>query len=124
MDQWEDNEETFASRRVYVGQPASPDHRMTMTDTPNQLLEVVDASGLRDADWPDIKRLQQLYQNSGRDALSKALGELGASNPVRSIRILHAFFPDTVRAAIKDSLAEEGITEEELSTLIRKHERA
>jgi hypothetical protein len=95
---------------------------MTLTDTPNQLLEVV--TGLRDADWPDIKRLQQLYQTSGRDVLLKALGELGASNPVRSIRILHAFFPDTVRAAIKDSLAGEGITEEELRALIRKHERA
>jgi hypothetical protein len=97
---------------------------MTLTDTPNQLLEVVDASGLRDADWPDIKRLQQLYQTSGRDVLLKALGELGASNPVRSIRILHAFFPDTVRAAIKHSLAEERMTEEELRALIRKYERA
>jgi len=124
MDQWEDNEGAVASRRVYVGRPASPDHRMTMTDTPNQLLEVLDASGLRDADWPDIKSLQQLNQSSGRDAVSKALGELGASNPVRSIRILHAFFPDTVRAAIKDSLAEEGITEEELRTLIQKHDGA
>ena len=56
--------------------------------------------------------------------MSKALGELGASNPVRSIRILHAFFPDTVRAAIKHSLAEERITEEELRALIRKYERA
>ena len=86
----------------------SPDHRMTLTDTPNQLLKVVEASGLRDADWPDIKRLQQLYQTSGRDALSKALGELGASNPVRSIQILRAFFPTQFGRLLKTPWPKKG----------------
>jgi hypothetical protein len=92
-----------------------------VSDKPNDL-EVVDPSGLTDADWADINRLKKLYETGGRDALSKALAELGESDPVRSMRVLHALFPNTVREALKDSLAEEGITEEELRELIRKHQ--
>jgi hypothetical protein len=92
-----------------------------VSDMPNDL-EVVDPSGLTDADWADINRLKRLYETGGRNALSKALAELGESNPVRSMRVLYALFPDTVREALKDSLAEEGITEEELRELIRKHQ--
>ena len=91
-----------------------------MTDTPSPF-EVVDSSGLTDDDQADIQTLKQLYESSGRDAVLKALGELGASDPVRSIRILHALFPKTVREALKDSLAEEGITEDDLKGLILKH---
>jgi hypothetical protein len=36
--------------------------------------------------------------------------------------VLGAFFPDLVRETIKDQLAEEGITEEDLRALIRKLE--
>ena len=92
-----------------------------MSTKPNGL-DVVDPSGLRDADWADIDRLQRLYETGDRNALSKALAELGESDPVRSMRVLHALFPHTVREALKDALAEEGITEEELRDLIRKRQ--
>ena len=85
-------------------------------------LEVVDASGLTAADWGEINRLKGLYETGGRDALSKALAELGESDPVRSIRVLSAFFPETARDALRDSMAEQGITTEELRELIRRHE--
>ena len=92
-----------------------------MTDKPFDL-EVVDASGLTAADWAEINRLKSLYETGGRNALSKALAELGESDPVRSIHVLRAFFPETVREALSDSMAEQGITAEELRELIRKHE--
>lgn len=92
-----------------------------MTEKPFDL-EVVDASGLTAADWAEINRLKSLYETGGRNALSKALAELGESDPVRSIRVLSAFFPDTARDALRNSLAEQGITVEELRELIRRHE--
>ena len=85
-------------------------------------LEVVDTAGLTDADWAEINRLKSHYETGGRNALSKALAELGETDPVRSIRVLSAFFPDTVREALRDSMAEQGITAEDLRELIRKHE--
>ena len=85
-------------------------------------LRVVDTSGLKDADWVEINRLKSLYETGGRNALSKALAELGESDPVRSIRVLSAFFPETVREALSDSMAEQGITAEDLRELIRRHE--
>jgi len=92
-----------------------------VTDKPFDL-EVVDASGLTAADWAEINRLKRLYETGGRNTLSNALAELGESDPVRSIRVLSAFFPETVRGALRDSMAEQGITAEELRELIRKHE--
>ena len=92
-----------------------------MTEKPSDL-EVVDPSGLTDADWAEINRLKSLYEAGGRNALSKALAELGESDPVRSIRVLSAFFPQAVREALTDSMAEQAITAENLRELIRKHE--
>ena len=91
-----------------------------MTDKPFDL-EVVDPSGLTDANWAEINRLKSLYETGGRNALSKALAELGESDPVRSIRVLSAFFPETVREALTDSMAEQGLMAEDLE-LIRRHE--
>ena len=92
-----------------------------MTDKPINL-EVAAPSGLTDADWAEINRLKSLYETGGRNALSKALAELGESDPVRSIRVLSALFPETVREALRDSMAEQGITTEDLRELIRRHE--
>ena len=92
-----------------------------MTDKPIDL-EVVDPSGLTDADWAEINRLKSLYETGGRNTLSKALAELGESDPVCSIRVLSAFFPETVREALTDSMAEQGLMAEDLRELIRKHE--
>ena len=92
-----------------------------MTDKQIEL-EIVDASGLTDGDWAEINRLKSLYETGGRNALSKALAELGESDPVRSIRVLSAFFPEGVREALRDSMAEQGMTAEDLRELIRRHE--
>ena len=53
-----------------------------MPDKPIDL-EVLDTSGLTDADWAEINRLKSLYETGGRIALSKALAELG--DPIKSV---------------------------------------
>jgi len=89
-----------------------------MTSDP---FEVVDPSGLSDADWADINRLRRIYKADGKDALSDALAEL-AKAPIRYVHILGAIFPEMIREALKDEMAEAGIDEEDLRELIRKLE--
>jgi hypothetical protein len=83
-------------------------------------LEVVDTTGLTDADWAEINKLKNAYAG-GQKALSAALDDL-AKDPSRTARVLGALFPDLVREATKDKMAESGITEEDLRELIRKLE--
>jgi hypothetical protein len=83
--------------------------------------EVADTSGLRDEDWTEIKKLTDAYETGGQKALSKAMDEL-ATDEIRCLRIMSAFFPDIVREKIKDEMAVRGITEEDLREMIRKLE--
>jgi hypothetical protein len=84
-------------------------------------LEVVDSSGLTDANWADINRLKRTYEEGGQAALSKAMAEL-SEDPIRYMAVIGAFFPDIVREAIKDSLAECGLTDEDIREMVRKLE--
>jgi hypothetical protein len=82
---------------------------------------VGDPSGLTDADWADINRLGRAQEDGGQKGLLKALDELG-SDPVRYIKVIGTLFPDMVREAIRDELAEAGMTEEDLREMLRKLE--
>ncbi len=84
-------------------------------------MEVVDTTGLTDADWAEINKLKKAYDAGGQKALSAALDTL-AKDPMQATRVLGALFPDLVRETIKDQMAERGITEEDLRELIRKLE--
>ena len=59
--------------------------------TESKPLEVVDTSGLTDADWVEINKLKAAYHNGGPEALSKAFDEL---DPVRSMNIIGVLYPD------------------------------
>jgi hypothetical protein len=83
--------------------------------------EVVDSSGLTDADWAEINKLQRAYKSGGRVALNSAMTEL-AKEPIKFATVIGAFFPDMLREAIKDSMAEAGMTEEDIRELVRKLE--
>jgi hypothetical protein len=85
-------------------------------------LEVEDTSKLTDADWAEINRWKRAYQTGGQDALSRIMSELCEKDPIRHVTVLGAFFPDIVREAIKDEMAEQGLEEEDLRELIRKLE--
>lgn len=84
-------------------------------------LAVEDPSGLTDADWIEINRLKRVYESGGQKALSKALAEMG-SDPVRYMRVMAALFPNEVRNAIKDEMAELGLDENDIRELVRKME--
>ena len=77
---------------------------------------------MTDADWATINELHRAYERKGAKGFGIAIEKL-ASDPIRYVRIMGAFFPDMIREAIRDSMAERGITPEDLEELIRKHER-
>jgi hypothetical protein len=88
---------------------------------PDDPFEVVDISGLTDADWAEINRLQDAYKEGGKRALNKAMAVL-AKDPIRFASVIGAFFPEMIREAIKDAVAEAGLTEEDLREMVRKLE--
>jgi hypothetical protein len=98
-------------------------------------LEVVNTAGLTDADWAEINRLKKVYDAGGQKALSAALDELeqkvlSEKDPTQVIDAIDAFwrvkgalfpgFLGHLREVIRDNLAENGITEEDLRELIRE----
>ncbi|WP_212439975.1 hypothetical protein [Bradyrhizobium sp. AUGA SZCCT0431] len=87
-----------------------------------ETLGVEDASKLTDADWAEINLWKRTYENGGQAELSKIMAKLSTKDPVRYMAVMGAFFPDMVREAIKDSMAEIGMEEEDLRDLIRKLE--
>jgi hypothetical protein len=83
--------------------------------------EIVDSSHLTDADWAEINKLKKACETGGKKALSAAIEQL-TTDPIRYMNVMAAFFPDMIREAIKDSMAESGMTEDDLRELIRKLE--
>jgi hypothetical protein len=83
--------------------------------------QVADPAGLTDADWAELNKLKAAYESGGSKALSKAFREL-AVDPILSVRVIGALFPEMMREQIRDTLAERGITEEDLREMIRKAE--
>jgi hypothetical protein len=81
--------------------------------------EVADPSGLTDADWAEINRLRRVHERGGQRAFSMAMKKL-AEDPIRYMRVVGALFPDKVREAVKDAMAELGMTDEDLREFLRK----
>jgi len=84
-------------------------------------LGIEDSSGLTDADWTEINKLKRAHDEGGAKALSSAMEKL-FGDPVRAIRVIGAFFPRDVTEAIRDVMAERGITREDLQEIIEKSE--
>jgi hypothetical protein len=82
------------------------------TDDPG----IADTSSLTDSDWAEINKLKRAYDEGGVKALSKALEEL-KKDFSRAFPVLAAFFPEKMREALKDVMAEQGITEEDVREL-------
>jgi hypothetical protein len=82
--------------------------------------KIVDSEGLSDADWAEINKLLRAYDVGGSDAFWEAMTELGDKDPIRHVAVAGAFFPDLIREAIRDEMAEQGMTEDDLRELLRK----
>jgi len=85
-------------------------------------LKVVDASCLTDADWTGINKVMRACEVGGFEVFWDEIDKLG--DPARQIKVAGAFFPDLIREALKDELAEHGITHEDLKELLRSLERS
>ena len=83
--------------------------------------EPIDTSRLTDADWAEINKLHQAYESGGESSLLAAIQEL-MKDPVRCTRFVGAYFPEKMREALKDQVAEAGVTVEDLRDLLRKLE--
>jgi hypothetical protein len=68
-------------------------------------LGIADTSLLTDSDWAEINKLKRAFDEGGSKALSNALEEL-KKDPVRTFRIMAAFYPEKLREAVKDVIAE------------------
>jgi tetratricopeptide (TPR) repeat protein len=80
-----------------------------------------DTSMLTDADWIEIDMLRCAWESGGRKGLWKALDKLRNDDPIRYVTAAAAIIPDMVRNTLKDHMAENGITEEDLEETARKH---
>lgn len=86
-------------------------------------LKIVDTSDLDDDDWAAVNRLFRVYEAEGSDAFWEALRKLDDDDPVRYVKAICAFFPTDMAEALKDALAEAGITPEEALERLRKAQR-
>ena len=79
-------------------------------------LKVVDMSGLTDADWAAINKVIRACANRDLELLRDEIDKLG--DPARQIKVAMAFLPDLIREALKDEMAEQGITQEDLKEFL------
>jgi hypothetical protein len=89
-----------------------------MVDDP---FEGLDTTRFTDADWAAVNKLKCAYEDGGQRRLSAELEEL-KKNPVLYITIMHACAPERIREVMKDVMADQGITEQDLRDAIRKSE--
>lgn len=82
--------------------------------------KIVDSEGLSDADWVEVNRLLRAYDAGGSEAFWQAIDELGEKDPLQQIAIAAAFFPNVIREVIRDEMAEQGMTEEDVRELHKK----
>ena len=85
------------------------------------VLEVVNSSGLTHADWIGINKVRRAYERGGWDAFWSELETLG-DDFLLKITVVGAFFPDAIREAIEDELAESGLALEDLREFLKKNE--
>jgi hypothetical protein len=83
-------------------------------------LHVVDSSGLTDADWAAVNRVNRAYEAGGIDALCDELEQF--DDEVLQITVAGAFFPALIRELLEDQMAEHGLTFEDLREILRKAE--
>jgi hypothetical protein len=84
-------------------------------------LHVVDPSGLTDADWAAVNRVNRAYEVGGIDAFCDELERL--DDEVLQVTVAGAFFPALIRELLEDQMAEHGLTFHDLREILRKAER-
>ena len=84
--------------------------------------EIEDPSFLRDTDWIEVNNLRREYDRGGSSALRAAWKDLVSRDTPRAGRIFGAYFPRKWRETLLDTLADVGLTVEELEEMLREFE--
>ena len=87
------------------------DHRQLATAM-GERLNVVDSSGLTDADWAAVNRVNRACELGGAVAFWEELEKL--DDVPLQLRVLGAFFPELVREVIEEEMTEHGLTIDDL----------
>jgi hypothetical protein len=82
----------------------------------------IDTSCLTDADWTNLNKMRHVYSEGGKEALKAAMLDLSESDLVSYTRVIGAYFPNELRNALKDAMAESGMTLDDLKEMNRKKE--
>ena len=83
-------------------------------------LNVVDCSGLTDADWAAVNRVNRACELGGAVAFWKELEKF--DDVPLQLRVLGAFFPELVREVIEEEMTEHGLSVDDLREAERKAE--
>ena len=105
-----------------VNEQLLSDASMSNDESDQILSAVVKTEHLSDADWAELNRLNKIFVNQGIEAFSKALRDLASAEPARYLAISAAFMPQEVENSVRDYMAANGITAEELLEIIEKAE--
>ena len=89
--------------------------------TKKPVFEVVNPSGLTEADWIAVNKVRRAYERGGWDAFWSEFETFG-EDLILQIMVLRALFPNVMRRAIDDELAEAGFTLEEVPKLLKRNE--
>ena len=86
-------------------------------------LRVRDSSNLTDGDWTEIERWQRAYCQGGIARLYQVMDRLAARNSACHVRLVEAFWPETVRQTIWDQFLQAGMRQDDVADLMRKLEQ-
>ncbi len=76
-----------------------------------------------DSDWAELNKLKRAYESGGQKALSAALVALAETNVHCYFNIMDAIKPGSVREALKDAMAELGVTRQDLDGVAHRAKR-
>jgi hypothetical protein len=85
-----------------------------------QKFNVVDTSGLTDADWAVIDRVNRACELGGAAAFWDELEKL--DDVSLQLRVVGAFFPELIREVIEEEMTEHGLTVEDLREMLKRVE--
>jgi hypothetical protein len=81
-----------------------------------------DTSRLTDSDWIKLNKPRKILEEDGQEAFETSLDNLAERDPICALRVYEAFFPHKVLNALKDAMAEAGLSIEDLKEMIAKAE--
>jgi hypothetical protein len=65
-------------------------------------LDTLDTSGFTEADWAELRKLRDAWENGGPGALFAAQKSLRQADPICWFRLVRTFYPQLLRKMVGD----------------------